>query len=154
MERDRIIANWPCSVTKGKCSITKNVQSTVKGTLPHKATIETESLVICKLQSNDFCVTNVMPKSTMLWWCEDSSMLSNCPQLRQSCRNHSLGRQRDHVLDRPRIKACEKVSLVLFGWTKWQRMTPSINMDRFVVWLNWLQLILKLKGMINHIPFE
>ncbi len=154
MERDRFIANRPCSVTKGKCSITKNVRSTVKGVPPHKATIETESLVICKLQSNDFCVTNVMPKSTMLWRCEDSSMISNCPHLRQSCQNHLSGRQQDHVLDCPRINTCEKVSLVLFGWTNRQQTTPRSTLIGFVVWLNWLQLILKLKGIINHIPFK
>ena len=118
------VINSTCSVTISECSVTQNVRSTVKGAPPHKATIETKSLVICKLQSNNFCVTNVMPKSTMLWRCEDSSMISNCPQLRQSCRNHSSGRQRDHVLDRPRINACEKVSLVLFGWTKRQRTNP------------------------------
>jgi hypothetical protein len=38
-----------------------------------------------------------------------------------------------NVLDRPRNNACEKVSLVLFGWTKGQQTTPPINIDQFVV---------------------
>ncbi len=123
----------------------------------HKATIETESLVICKLQSNNFrflrnkqytkvhhvlamhgleyalkCFALNFDKAVkIICWDVNETMWLIVRKLTHVNRFHSwrLAGPND---------------------SEWP---PPININRFVVWLNWLHLILKLEG-IDHIPFE